>query len=771
MSDEPTGDPSPPLTGWRRWAFPLAAAVLVPALLLGLLEGGLRLAGVGHPTTFFIPLEGAPEAVTTNPRFGWRFFPPEIARSPVVTRMARHKPEGTFRIFILGGSAALGTPDSAFGIGRVLEAMLRDAYPDREIEVVNAAMTAINSHVVLTIAREVARYEPDLFVVYLGNNEVVGPYGPGTVFGGFTGSRWLIRTGIALQATRTGQLVRRAATTLGGGRQRLTEWRGMEMFLERTVPETDPRLEAVYGHLRENLEDVVDVASEAGARVILASPAVRLTEPPFASVLRDDVTEAQRARFEDTLDRGRDLVLDERPADALAPLQEALSIDHGHAEAHYLLGSALLDLGRENDALEHLRRARDADALRFRADSRVQATVREVAKAKKADGAAWVDGPAIGWDDDVFWEHVHPTFEGNVRLAERLFARAAPLIEDIPTPEPPERETLARDLALSDWDRHRMAEEIFRMIRRPPFVAQVGHEARVNAFRRRVADLTLAAWRGRAEAEAADRDVLGRRPGDLAVREQLAELLEETGRPAEAAGQWRELLDRVPGVVAWRTRRAFALADSGDVDEAEAMLRQVLTEQPGAASLTNLGTVLEDAGDPDAALALYRQALAAEPAYEAARVNLADLLARQGELDAAERWLREGLEMDPGSARLHARRAGLRERRGDLEGAEEAWREALERDPEQALWRNNLGFVLDRLGRPAEASQAYLRALESDPTFPLPYFNLADLALERGRAAQAIPLYRAGLELDPGNQQARRNLALALEMTAAAAGD
>lgn len=767
MRHDPASD-SASLTGWRRWAFPLAAAVLIPALLLVLLELGLRLAGFGEPTSFFVPLQDlpadAPPAVTPNPRFGERFFPPEIARSPAPTRMARDKPEGTFRVFVLGGSAALGTPDSAFGLGRVLDAMLRHAYPERQIEVVNAAMTAINSHVVLTIARDAARYEPDLFVVYLGNNEVVGPYGPGTVFGGFSGSRLWIRTGIALQTTRVGQLARRVAARFAGGRQELAQWRGMEMFLERMVPETDPRLATVYAHLRENLQDLVDVAEDAGARVILASPAVRLTEPPFASTIRRDLAEAEKERFDQFLLKGREHVLSERPADALAPLQEALQIDDGHAEAQYLLGRALLALDRREDALEHLTRARDADALRFRADSQIQATIREVAEARQADGAAWVDGPAIGWDEHVFWEHVHLTFEGNARLAERVFALAAPLLAPAPpTPEPPSREALVRSLALSDWDLHRMAQEIFGMIRRPPFVAQAGHEDRVDELRRRVAALALAAWRGRASAEEVDRAVLAQRPDDLAVREQLATLLEDTGRPLEAAGQWGELLDRVPGVVAWRTRRAFALADGGKLETAEEILRSVLQEQPGAATRTNLGTVLEAQDETDAAQALYEQALAAEPAYEAARSNLAELEAKRGNLEEAERLVREGLNVDPGSARLHARLAGILERRGDLQAAAEAWSQALERDAEQAAWRNNLGFALERLGRTEEAIQAYLRALETDPTFPLPYFNLADLALERGRAAQAVPLYRAGLELAPGNDQARRNLALALE--------
>ena len=39
------------------------------------------------------------------------------------------KPPGTYRIFILGESAAMGDPEPAYGAGRYLEALLRERYP------------------------------------------------------------------------------------------------------------------------------------------------------------------------------------------------------------------------------------------------------------------------------------------------------------------------------------------------------------------------------------------------------------------------------------------------------------------------------------------------------------------------------------------------------------------------------------------------------------------------------------------------------------------
>ena len=134
---------------------PIVAAVL-PLLLL---EFGLRAAGYGYPSAFFVRMRGTPD-YTTNQMFGRRFFPVLLARTPVPERIASPKPEGTLRIFVLGESAAMGFPEPGFSLGRNLEMMLRRIYPERRFEVIAASMTAINSHVLVPIARDCARLQP-----------------------------------------------------------------------------------------------------------------------------------------------------------------------------------------------------------------------------------------------------------------------------------------------------------------------------------------------------------------------------------------------------------------------------------------------------------------------------------------------------------------------------------------------------------------------------------------------------------------------------------
>src|SRR5260221_203909 len=71
----------PPVTGWRRWVGRLALMLLVPAVLLGTLELGLRLSGYGYSTSFFQKMEDGLN-YTANRCFGWQFFRRETSTYP-----------------------------------------------------------------------------------------------------------------------------------------------------------------------------------------------------------------------------------------------------------------------------------------------------------------------------------------------------------------------------------------------------------------------------------------------------------------------------------------------------------------------------------------------------------------------------------------------------------------------------------------------------------------------------------------------------------------
>ncbi len=150
--------PVPKIPARRLWLFRILAPVASLLLVIGGLELGLRLCGYGYPVSFFLKTKiGGKDFYVPNDRFGYRFFPPALARTPVPLRMAIEKPANTYRVFVFGESAAMGDPDPTFGAWRYLQVLLGERFPGTHFEVVCVAMTAINSHVILPMARECAR--------------------------------------------------------------------------------------------------------------------------------------------------------------------------------------------------------------------------------------------------------------------------------------------------------------------------------------------------------------------------------------------------------------------------------------------------------------------------------------------------------------------------------------------------------------------------------------------------------------------------------------
>lgn len=540
---------------WRRWF--AVAAVSGAALLFA--EVVLRLFGFGYPASFFIDaLDGA---TRSNHHFGRLFYPPELLRGAYPSRFATRKPPGTKRIFVLGESAAAGYPEPSFSFSRVLEAMLMRACPETEWEIINTGVTALNSHAIRLISAECARYEPDAVLVYMGNNEVVGPYGPGSLLGGDAVPLPLIRAVTWLRSTRVGQALQSGADALlRGGRPEL--WTGMEMFEQARVSPGDPALARAYANFQANLRDIVSELQSRHIPVILSTVAANLSDcPPLGSMT--------------------------------AAADPAL--------AAYEEGQAHLAAGRIGKAAESLRRARDLDELRFRADSQINSAIESIATNEHcplidADEIFLQMQLAAGPDAaPLFFEHVHFTLEGNIELA-RSFARALSQlwVSDLPCLRPDlfasiTREDIAADLGYSALAEGYSIGAITAMLAKAPFANQPGNAERIDRWNAKLREIegrltdsyqeqrirqleqgvaqrphdgSLWYWLGRhyedrkdmQSAENAYRRSLEALPGNPAVLAMLGDLLFAQGRTDEAAVFYEQFLAIIPSHPGYRSK-------------------------------------------------------------------------------------------------------------------------------------------------------------------------------------------------------------------------
>ncbi len=82
------------------------------------------------------------------------------------------KSDSTFRVFVLGGSVAYGEAFGASGsFAYWMQKRLKAYYPEQKFEIINCARKGFGSCRVKNIFDEIVGYDPDLIILFLGNNE------------------------------------------------------------------------------------------------------------------------------------------------------------------------------------------------------------------------------------------------------------------------------------------------------------------------------------------------------------------------------------------------------------------------------------------------------------------------------------------------------------------------------------------------------------------------------------------------------------------------
>ena len=475
------------MSNMRNKLFTIITVVVIPVLFFVLVEFALRLVGVGTHYQYFNQIDIGGEAFyQENPDFADQFYPPSLNVGPLQNTFAAERSDDRLRVFVLGGSAAMGFPHKNHGVDRLLAAQLRALFPNRDVEVVNTAMTSVNSHVVYQVAKTLPAESADVAVILMGNNEVVGPYGPGTFNQNFLSSLSAIRALQALKRTRLWQLLNSALSEVQSSDAKADlEWQGMQMFVDNGVAEDDPRMSAVYEHFEGNLRDIVDTLDAKGMHVVLSTVPVNLRQSaPFLSVSRDDISAGDETKLMALRERAELQALNGRWREAQDLWQQAIALDAGHADSHFQLATSLENLGEYALARSHYERALDLDGLRFRADTRINAIIEGVAREYDSSQVSFVHSSkgfdrasapyAPGWD--LLVEHVHYDFSGNAVLA-RIFARAiARHLSPTTPPKLLKPEEVAARIGFPNHETIENLKNLQGMAKQPPFPGQSNYQ-------------------------------------------------------------------------------------------------------------------------------------------------------------------------------------------------------------------------------------------------------------------------------------------------------
>ncbi len=631
-------------------------------------------------------------AWTDNPFFPYRFFPSRTAPAPLPVVAWKSPPDGTLRVCLLGGSAAMGMPDPAFGLGRQLERMLRHRYPGHPVEVVSMGLDDGNSHVLREVARDLRRLAPQAVIVLTGNDEVAGPYGPAAGLGRFHQSSRIARWMTVFSRSRFSQLLMAGINRIFPARVDLNAWRSQEpMSLRGRMSPQDPRLKTVERSFRKNLSAILKEAAKSSPVVIACTVPVNLRDcAPFSTTFLENEAASQEVR--ETLRAAMAADAATNRFEAVRLYARAIQLNPSHAEALFRAARLALDENRTAEAAALFSRARDADALRLRADSRLNAIIRECAAQQDADlldaeTLFAIRSPQGIPGRELFLDHIHFTFEGSHLLASALLHRMEFLraFEPAPAQRIPTAEEMAGEMLFHPWGRAAQLDTLIRRQFRPPFRRQITNPetlARLNAEQ--------AQWSARQSAISPEntRAIFARR---------------QASHPEDA---WLS------------ARAAWHLLQANDPARAETAIETAYARWPHRFDIRALLALIRACQDQDPAqgLELLRGPGRDSGYYD---INLAiaigrDLHDRQ-RFDQARAWLEYALERDPWNSEAAIALARTLARIDTSERATTLLKNAIERNPRNPLLWEELAVLYTLLGDWSTANDCYAKSEEIAP--------------------------------------------------------
>jgi len=424
-------------------------AAALGGLLFGIaivaaLELLLRVLGIAEDAPRHDPFSGFSSAVRTfeleTPPGEDPIYRLSPARSRAQRDSNRREPEyefaaaNGFRVFVIGGSSSQGVPyPPGHSFASWLQRRLSASLPDRHVEVVNAALSGYASRRLLPIVHEIAGYEPDALVVYMGHNEWAEKKYYSHLLGIppllFRILEWGYQTRIYALASRLLDLEafdksadldlpaeRNAAQMFGVVRGRAS---GESLPTPRELEYRD----LLYEH---NLTEMANTMISVGARPILLTLSQNFSDwPPPLSTHRPDLDATELAAWERHVDDGHARLARDGCAAALPEFEQAAEIDAEYAELQFEIAGCLRELGRFEEARARYRLASDLDRVPQGAPTNFNTIIRRVAKST---GALLVDIDAVANDesgehlvgDDLFTDFAHPRLRTHQLIASAI---------------------------------------------------------------------------------------------------------------------------------------------------------------------------------------------------------------------------------------------------------------------------------------------------------------------------------------------------------------
>ncbi|WP_068135361.1 tetratricopeptide repeat protein [Roseimaritima ulvae] len=588
------------------------------------------------------------------------------------------KTANTRRVFCLGGSTTFGRPfaDSTSFCGWLRE-FLPLADDSTQWEVINAGGVSYASYRVAAVMEELAQYEPDLFIVYSGQNEFLERR---TYTDMFETSDLNFAVTAALRRTRTWGVLQSAIHRSDDPQRRSPAEvlpGEVDEMLNHTIGPADYHRDAqwhakVLHHYELNLRRMVAIARGAGAEIAFVVPASNEKNcSPFKSEFEPGIDQPS---VNELLKRATVEAHDGQWQRSIATLRQAQRIDDQYALVDYRLGQAYWETGDTEAAQQAFQRALNYDVCPLRAPEAFLETVRKIAAEQDAtlidfekrlrDRCYDEHGHSL-LGEEYFLDHVHPTIDAHRQLALWITEglRADGIIAGSVIPEAQQQVIVERVRASIDIEQQGVA------LRN---LAKVLH------------------WAGKFdEAAPRARDALQCIPDDPESLVVLADCLVQMHQSEEAVQKYQRLISVAPFYGRGHLAYGEWLLIAGDHENADQHLSM-------AVALL--------APDTDR--------------YWRAVYNGAIAKIKRQQFDEAIPLLEQIDTAFPDDASTLALLAEAKAGLEDTQAAIELYRRAIRLRSGEVAWHTHLGFLLLKIDRPQQALNQFEAALALDAEHP-----------------------------------------------------
>ena len=371
-----------------RWFY--LVLVLLPIIIVLLLEFSLRIFNYGRTYDQWIPADEG--RLTLDPEIAFRYFyNTDKVPSANNNYFDEFKKENSYRVFVMGGSSAAGFPYSPNGaFSRYIRKRLELLYPERYIEVVNIAMSAINSYALRDMLPGVLDNQPDLIIIYAGHNEYYGALGVGSVET-LGDTRFLVNTVIWLNRFRTFELLRDVVKSVSGLFSTPVKSDGTlmaRMSKRQLIPFNSEKYFAGINQFEGNLRDMLEFAKDKKVPVILGR---------LVSNLKDQT-----------------------------PFESSYDGEFPPADKIFKSAQNELKSGQLHKADSLFRLAKDLDPLRWRAPEKINQIIESLGKefsypVVKLDSVFNAESASGVVGDDLITDHLHPYLRGFQIIGREIF--------------------------------------------------------------------------------------------------------------------------------------------------------------------------------------------------------------------------------------------------------------------------------------------------------------------------------------------------------------